>query len=340
MLQDDFGLMPANSSSKKPLTAALDLPWVEKYRPESLDQVVSQQEIVSTLSRFIEMGKLPHLLFYGPPGTGKTSTALAVSRALGLKRGQVLELNASDERGIEVVRNEIKQFAATQAIGGGGGLKVVILDECDAMTSAAQSALRRIMEKWVKQVRFILCCNYASQLIPAIQSRCTRFRFSPLSPSQMQIKLLEVLQSEQVQMTDAAQQALIRLAQGDMRRVLNGLQACAACSNIIDEDLVYAVTAAPHPADLQAILDALLTKDIVGSIQYVRQLQQSKALATIDLVRGVYERLDGLQMSVPMRIYLVQQLAEMECRLATSSVSDTLQIAALAGLFFTARALL
>ncbi len=242
---------------------------------------------------------MPHLLFYGPPGTGKTSTAVALAHDIfGTGRaGMVLELNASDERGIGVVRDQIKTFAATKTLAlasaaDGPAYKLIILDECDAMTAAAQNALRRgtqtagrktegradganlcgiVMEKYVRNVRFILCCNYVGQIIPALQSRCTRFRFGPLPAPALKTRLGDVARAEHLVVTEAAQAAIIRLAGGDMRRILNVLQAAAAAARSdgtekdrqrthIDEELVYAVTATPHPADLDHIFKTLLNQ--------------------------------------------------------------------------------
>lgn len=180
----------------------------------------------------------------------------------------VLELNASDDRGIDVVREQIKTFAATKTFSTSNDakhdLKLIVLDEADAMTSAAQNALRRVMEKYVRNVRFVIICNYVGQIIPALQSRCTRFRFAPLPLACLQERLMHVAQSEGLVVTDGAQQALIRIAAGDMRRVLNVLQAAAAAyqPKPIDEDAIYAVTAAPHPTDMTKILHWLLNEDI------------------------------------------------------------------------------
>ena len=173
----------------------------------------------------------------------------------------VLELNASDERGIDVVRDQIKTFAATKTFSTTSScdLKLIVLDEADAMTSAAQNALRRVMEKYVKNVRFIIICNYVGQIIPPLQSRCTRFRFAPLPLNCLQERMDYVIEKENISVTSDAKNALVRIANGDMRRVLNVLQAAAAAfyPETIDENAIYAVTAAPHPNDMQRILDWL-----------------------------------------------------------------------------------
>ena len=161
-------------------------PWVEKYRPSTLDDLVAHKEIIGVLRRLIQADKLPHTLLYGPPGTGKTSTILAAARDMyGANfKAMTLELNASDDRGIDVVRNQIKEFAGTRRLFS-RGIKLIILDEADMMTNDAQFALRRVIEKYTSNARFCLICNYANKIIPALQSRCTKFRFAPLAPDQV-----------------------------------------------------------------------------------------------------------------------------------------------------------
>ena len=175
------------------------LPWVEKYRPKEMSDLVSHEDIISTITRLIDAGKLPHLMLYGPPGTGKTSTILACAHKMYQKhfKSMVLELNASDERGIDVVRDQIKEFASTRQMFTTKP-KLIILDEADAMTNPAQFALRRVIEKYTRNVRFCIICNYASKIIPALQSRCTRFRFQPLGFEQALGRLKVVADAENV----------------------------------------------------------------------------------------------------------------------------------------------
>ncbi len=198
-----------------------NLPWVEKYRPGGLQELISHEDIIGTIRKFIKEEKLPHLLFYGPPGTGKTSTILACAKEIYTPKqfnSMVLELNASDDRGIDVVRGKIMTFASTRTIFN-SGYKLIILDEADAMTNDAQNALRRIIEKFTDNVRFCMICNYLSKIIPALQSRCTRFRFGPLNETQILPRLQHVAEAENVNLTRDGEKALIKLAQGDMRKV-------------------------------------------------------------------------------------------------------------------------
>ncbi len=223
---------------------------IEKYRPASLADVCGHQDILSTINKFVDMNRLPHLLLYGPPGTGKTSTVLALAQRIygaANARQMVLELNASDDRGIDVVREQIKTFASTKQIfsmgavakggagGSGGGssiagYKLIVLDEADAMTNTAQMALRRIMEKYTANTRFCIIANYAHKLSPALLSRCTRFRFSPLKEGDIRLLVEKVVEEENIKIGADAVDALIKLSKGDMRRALNVLQACHASS--------------------------------------------------------------------------------------------------------------
>ncbi len=199
-------------------------------------------DILATINKFVDSNRLPHLLLYGPPGTGKTSTILALARRIygaDNMRQMVLELNASDDRGIDVVREQIKTFASTKQIftmgssasrTGIAGFKLIILDEADAMTNTAQMALRRIMEKYTANTRFCIIANYSHKLSPALLSRCTRFRFSPLKEQDIRVLVDKVIEEENVKITPDATDSLVRLSKGDMRRALNVLQACHASS--------------------------------------------------------------------------------------------------------------
>lgn len=235
------------SAANLPVEAEDSLPWVEKYRPDTLDDVSGHQDILATINRFVDSNRLPHLLLYGPPGTGKTSTILALARRIyGAKnvRQMVLELNASDDRGIDVVREQIKTFASTKQIftsvpktGDGPSLasfKLIVLDEADAMTAVAQMALRRIMEKYTANTRFCIIANYTHKLSPALLSRCTRFRFSPLKEPDIRRIVDLVIDKEDIKIEPGAVDSLVKLSKGDMRRALNVLQACHASSKSME----------------------------------------------------------------------------------------------------------
>ncbi|KAL7009871.1 Subunit of heteropentameric Replication factor C (RF-C) [Cystobasidiomycetes sp. EMM_F5] len=291
-----------------------NLPWVEKYRPVTLDDVVSHADITSTIDKFLELNQLPHMLFYGPPGTGKTSTVLCIARkiygdpgksksASNAYRNNVLELNASDERGIDVVREQIKNFAGVRTFGS-SAYKLIILDEADMMTQVAQGALRRgetsssalqrllvltvyptVIEQYTKNVRFCIICNYVNRIIPAIQSRCTRFRFGPLPIIEVERRLHTVIDAEKVQLTPDGKQALLRLSKGDMRRALNVMQdddtnACLALQDVIAGIYDFVATVKFPPATRIYILDHLAQVEHRLSTGGNEKLQLTSLLAT------------------------------------------------------------
>ncbi|KAJ7130618.1 P-loop containing nucleoside triphosphate hydrolase protein [Mycena epipterygia] len=310
-----------------------NLPWVEKYRPVTLDDVVSHKDITSTIEKFIEKNRLPHLLFYGPPGTGKTSTILAVARRIygSEYRKQILELNASDDRGIDVVREQIKQFAETRTLFS-KGYKLIILDEADMMTQQAQAALRRVIEQYTKNVRFCIICNYVNKIAPAIQSRCTRFRFSPLPIVEVEKRLDSVIEAESVKLTSDGKAALLKLSKGDMRRALNVMQACHAAYDLTGETEIYNCTGNPHPADIETIVNSMLSDEFTTSYTMITAMKTERGLALQDLLTGAYDYIETLELKPHARIYLLDHLATTEHRLSTGA-SEKIQLTALLGAF-------
>ncbi|KAH8885361.1 P-loop containing nucleoside triphosphate hydrolase protein [Thozetella sp. PMI_491] len=350
------------STANLPVEAEDTLPWIEKYRPVSLNDVEGHQDILTTINKFIDANRLPHLLLYGPPGTGKTSTVLALARRIyGAEnmRQMVLELNASDDRGIDVVREQIKTFASTKQIfsmaGGRGGAtgiagyKLIILDEADAMTNTAQMALRRIMEKYTANTRFCIIANYSHKLSPALLSRCTRFRFSPLKEKDIRMLVDKVIGEEEVNIEPTATDALVTLSKGDMRRALNVLQACHASStplqpkdapkipekDIVREkitvDTIYTCIAAPPPDAIKQIVDTLLeTKDVTSCLTTINTLKVARGLALADIITSVSEAVMKLEVKPEVMVTWLDGLAEVEHRVAGGG-NEAIQTGAVVG---------
>ena len=352
------------SAANLPVEAADTLPWVEKYRPATLSDVSGHHDILATINKFVDANRLPHLLLYGPPGTGKTSTVLALARRIyGGKnmRQMVLELNASDDRGIDVVREQIKTFSSTKQIFAGtfdksaqtndsiANYKLIILDEADAMTSTAQMALRRIMEKYTANTRFCIIANYTHKLSPALLSRCTRFRFSPLKNADIRQLVDKVVAQENVNIVPDAVDSLVSLSKGDMRRALNVLQACHASStplrapgepvpddrdvvrDLITEETIHDCIAAPHPASIAQITQTLLTTSNVSScLSTINALKRTKGLALADILTAMAEQLSEVDVPTHTRVAWLEGLADIEHRLSGGG-SESVQTGALVG---------
>ena len=283
------------------------LPFVEKYRPNTLDQIISQDDIIKTLKKFLNKNSLTHLLFYGTAGTGKTTCAKAIANFLygNQKAGNILELNASDERGIDIVKEQIKSFCQTLNSFSNFTLsdesknnffKLVILDEADMMTTDAQSALRRIMEKYTNNVRFILICNQIHKIHPAVQSRCMRFRFRPIKNEECLNRLKEICKAENIRYdNDSILKTVIQMGDRDMRKMLNLLEATLMSSkknNLISMNDVYTTAGLPSISEFEQILDEIKNKKMsLGKIyDLVNKERLTKGFAIQDLVNMLHDK--------------------------------------------------
>jgi replication factor C small subunit len=308
--------------------------WIEKYRPLKLADVVGQDEITERLSAYVKQGNLPHLLFAGRAGIGKTTSAIAIARELfGDKHWQMnfQEFNASDERGIEVVRQKIKDFARTAPMGD-SQFKIIFLDEADALTNDAQAALRRTMERYTKTCRFILSCNYSSKIIEPIQSRCAVFRFRPVPKEAMEAYLQKVAKAEAVKLKDDGLAAIVYLAQGDLRRATNALQVAAATGQAVDEDLVYDATSSVHPDQTKELLMQALSGDFIKARKTLDSMLIEGGLAGEDILRSVHRAIFDLGIDDRDKVRLVDRLAEIDFRMVEGS-TERIQLEAMLAQF-------
>ena len=241
--------------------------WVEKYRPVKLDEVTAQSEVIKSLKKVLETKNLPHLIFFGPSGCGKTSTILALSKELfgeELYYDRVIELNASDERGINVVRDKIKTYAK-KAINPKENVppwKIIILDEADNMTPDSQFALRRIMEEYSKLTRFCIICNYHNKIIDPINSRCALFRFKPIKESDILLKLKDICTKENLSLSDKFLNQVIKFSRGDLRKAINFLQKCQnQYGNILNQDILNEISGIIPINKFNDLTDAIISKD-------------------------------------------------------------------------------
>lgn len=314
--------------------------WIEKYRPVRLDQVTGQEETIERLKSYVATKNLPHLLFSGPPGVGKTASAVSIAREIfgeDLWRENFIELNASDERGIDVVRTKIKNFAKTVPMGG-AEFKIIFLDEADALTSDAQSALRRTMERFSNNCRFILSCNYSSRIIEPIQSRCAVFRFRRLSDEAIRKRLKYIAKAQDLTVTEDGYEALIYVAQGDMRKAVNSLQAAAFVEpeKPISRETIYRTTATANPEDIRNLIETALRGNFRAARKELNRLLYEEGLSGEDIIGQIYRSISemdnrmilDLGLSEKRIVELVDIIGEIDFRL-TEGATEKIQLEAL-----------
>lgn len=293
------------------MSGTLELPWVEKYRPKVLDDVVGNEDTIERLKVIARDGNMPHMIISGLPGIGKTTSVLCLARQLlgtdELYKDAVMELNASDERGIDVVRGQIKSFAQKKVNLPNGKHKLVILDEADSMTPGAQQALRRTMEIYSNTTRFAFACNQSNKIIEPLQSRCAILKFSRLSNEQVLKRLLDVISKENVQYSDDGLSALCFTAEGDMRQAINNLQSTVSGFDFVNGENVFKVVDSPHPIVVQKMLTACQKNDSAAAIDQLNELWD-KGYSAPDIISTMFRVCKTMDIEEGTKLAFIKQI--------------------------------
>jgi len=289
--------------------------WTEKYRPEKFKEVVGQDSIVNSISSFVGSKEIPHLLLAGPAGSGKSTIALIIAKQLFGKnwRQNFLEMNASDTRGIDVIRGQVKDFARTKSIGN-FPYKIIFLDEADSLTKEAQNALRRTMENYSEVCRFCLSCNYSSKIIEPIQSRCAVYRFKLVDGKSIKKRLNHIIKKEKLKVDKKALDAICELSEGDMRKAINLLQAASTYKKI-NEKTIFDVAAQAEPKDIRNMIHNALSGKFLESREILKDLLLKKGISGQDVIKQVGREIYDLDISEKMKVRLIDKVGEFEFRL-------------------------
>jgi replication factor C small subunit len=310
--------------------------WTEKYRPEKFEEVVGQHEIVRRVKSLVQSLNIPHLLFAGPAGIGKSTLALIIVKELFKEnwKENYLELNASDERGIDVVRQKVKDFARTKALGK-VPFKVIFLDEADALTKEAQQALRRTMENYTNTCRFIMSCNYSSKIIDPIQSRCVVFRFKLLEKKDIAIVIKKIGEKEGLKLADDIFETLYESSEGDCRRAINLLQATASISPDVNAEMVNIIASKSKPTNVKLVLDYALAGDFINAREKLLDVMLKESVAGIDIIKSIQKEIWNLQIEPEIKVKLTEKTGEVEFRMVEGS-DEFVQLQALLASFIMA----
>lgn len=293
-----------------------DLPWTEKYRPHNLSEVIGQEMIINRLNDFVKNKNFPNMIFAGSAGIGKTTCAIAMANDLYKTdiSSAFKELNASDSRGIEVIRGEVKQFAKTISLAK-VPIKIIFLDEADSLTADAQHALRRTMEKFSSETRFILSANYASKIIDPIQSRCVVFRFKPLNEDDVKKYIKRITVNEKLEIDEKAINALIYISEGDLRKLTNVMQAASMQNKKLTEEIIYEISARARPKEISLMLKYATSKNFDKAIAELDKLILRYGMSGEDILTQCYREIQKIDMDEHIKLVIISNLGETNFRI-------------------------
>ncbi len=307
--------------------------WTERYRPDTLDGIVNHKHVIQRLKAFVKDESLPHLLFTGPAGTGKSASATAIAKDLfgDMWKNNVLELNASDTRGINIIRNQVKDFARSKSVGD-VPFKIIVLDEADALTPEAQHALRRTMENYTETARFILICNYSSKIIDPIRSRCSIFRFPRLSKEDASGLMEKICKEEGVGYDDSGLDAIFSVTRGDLRKSINLLQSVSATDKEVTEDVVYEISSQAKPQAIETMLKKALDGKFTESKDRLQELLLEKGISGMDVIKEIHRQIYDLDIDEKRKIRIIEKMGDYEFRL-DEGADEQIQLEALLAQF-------
>ena len=293
--------------------------WSAKYRPRAFSEVLGNNAIIERVKALVQSRNIPHLMFSGPPGTGKSSLSLIIVKKLfgDYWKQNYLELNASDERGIDVIREKVKNFARVKSFS--GSFKIIFLDEADALTRDAQHALRRTMENYTNTCRFIISCNYLNKIIDPIQSRCSVFRFALIPKDEIKTLVKKIAKNQNLKIEDSAIDAIYEYSKGDCRRIVNILQSSSGISKSIEEKTIYEIISRAMPKEIRQIIEYSLCGKFSSSRDCLLEVMLNKSLTGIDIIKAMQKEIWNLDMDDNLKLKMIEKLGETEFRIVEGS---------------------